>query len=351
MKREGQWNILVVDDIESIRTAMKDFLSNSFHVQDAKNGIDALKILEQSPVDMVLTDIRMPEMDGIELIQKIQYLHPQVRYALMTAYNVDDYIGFAREHQIWNIIPKTTFLNLKFVKIMIQKILSGDIFGIEKYTGPMDRSFVYDGRTNPDLAQLRSLMKSNGPDPFIASVIIKDGKQNNQIGEIAGKYLIQSGAPAVIQQIIEELTSNALTRAPNDGHATTNPFLEKGQARNKSGKELPKDQISPAEQGPIQLEFGKMDQQVFLSVTDYHGTLNRSEILYRLERQVKMDPMTGLPVGIGDLHGRGLYISREHSDQLIFNVEPGVKTEVIAILDLDADFRNRAISIYCSDPS
>ena len=111
-----KFTVLVVDDIESIRFAIADYLKSDFNVFDAGNGEEALKLMAEHKVDLVITDIRMPIMGGLDLIMKISRAYPYVKYALMTAYNVNDYIHFVRKHHIWNIIPKTAFLDLHFIK-------------------------------------------------------------------------------------------------------------------------------------------------------------------------------------------------------------------------------------------
>lgn len=72
--------ILVVDDDASVQETVQRYLElNGFHVQVAADGVDASKILENSPVDLVITDIIMPEQDGFGLIGDIRVYHPDVR--------------------------------------------------------------------------------------------------------------------------------------------------------------------------------------------------------------------------------------------------------------------------------
>ncbi|MBW7859278.1 MAG: response regulator, partial [Leptonema sp. (in: Bacteria)] len=127
--------ILIVDDISSIRFAIQDYLSSLFEVFTANDGEEALQIVTEehskSPFDLVLSDIRMPGMNGIELIQQIQNNFPSIQYALMTAYDVNDYVEYARKYRIWNIIPKSAFLDLEFVKVMAQKLTGSELFGFK----------------------------------------------------------------------------------------------------------------------------------------------------------------------------------------------------------------------------
>jgi DNA-binding NtrC family response regulator len=64
--------ILVVDDEESLRKILSRFLSGLGHdVLTATNGADALTLLEDGGVDLLITDINLPEVDGIELLRAL----------------------------------------------------------------------------------------------------------------------------------------------------------------------------------------------------------------------------------------------------------------------------------------
>lgn len=69
-------SILLVDDDEALRSILIEGLeSEGFDVSAASNGREALKYLETDTADIVLTDISMPEMDGIELIRHLHSEH------------------------------------------------------------------------------------------------------------------------------------------------------------------------------------------------------------------------------------------------------------------------------------
>lgn len=66
-------NILIVDDSESIREVVNFTLEKEgYTVKTGENGKDAIKYLDGSPLDLIITDLYMPEMDGIELIKQIR---------------------------------------------------------------------------------------------------------------------------------------------------------------------------------------------------------------------------------------------------------------------------------------
>lgn len=65
--------IMTVDDSASIRQVVSFTLRQAdFHVLEAAHGREALEKLNKNPVDMILADVNMPEMDGIELVRKIR---------------------------------------------------------------------------------------------------------------------------------------------------------------------------------------------------------------------------------------------------------------------------------------
>jgi CheY-like chemotaxis protein len=71
--------ILIVDDDLALRNAMVfDFKRKGFHVLDAENGEIAFEVIKNNKVDLVLTDVRMPNGDGVELLENIKTLSPQL---------------------------------------------------------------------------------------------------------------------------------------------------------------------------------------------------------------------------------------------------------------------------------
>ena len=79
--------ILVVEDDADLRSALCDTLSLAGYITEtADNGATALDLLGRKEIDMVITDIQMPEMDGHALLKQIKTQSPDIPVMLMTAY-------------------------------------------------------------------------------------------------------------------------------------------------------------------------------------------------------------------------------------------------------------------------
>ena len=70
--RSDIYSVLLVEDNESISSFLAEQLSNSFIVETASNGVEALEKLKAGQFDIVVTDIMMPQMDGLELCSKVK---------------------------------------------------------------------------------------------------------------------------------------------------------------------------------------------------------------------------------------------------------------------------------------
>jgi CheY-like chemotaxis protein len=82
-------SVLVVDDDEVVRLiARRSLEAAGYHVWEASDGTQALGYLLQGVVDVVVTDIRMPKMDGWELLTHLRSMSPRVPTLLMSGYDV-----------------------------------------------------------------------------------------------------------------------------------------------------------------------------------------------------------------------------------------------------------------------
>jgi CheY-like chemotaxis protein len=83
--------ILVVDDEVDARSLFNDLFSRKgYDVESASGGIEALEMVNKINADAVLLDIRMPVMDGLEVLSKLKQKKPELPVVMLTAYGYDD---------------------------------------------------------------------------------------------------------------------------------------------------------------------------------------------------------------------------------------------------------------------
>ncbi len=83
--------ILLVDDHKNARILLNELLSGvGYRVLEAKDGKEAMGLVEIEPIDLVITDLKMPEMDGIELTRAIRRMRPDLPIIVYSAYRFID---------------------------------------------------------------------------------------------------------------------------------------------------------------------------------------------------------------------------------------------------------------------
>lgn len=114
--------VLVVDDEQSHRTMLKAVLSKEgYEIFEADDGISAIKAVEKEPFDLILMDIRMTDMDGIEAMREIKKISPAIPVVMMTAYASVKTAVEALKSDAYDYLTKP--LDIEELKILIQKAL------------------------------------------------------------------------------------------------------------------------------------------------------------------------------------------------------------------------------------
>src|SRR5690606_14704865 len=104
------YRLLIVDDEEIIVNGLYEIFRNikdlDLDVYKAYSGEEAIEWLNRTRVDIVLTDIRMPGIDGLELLEIIHRSWPQCRVIFLTGYDEFEYVYKAIQHKAVNYILK-----------------------------------------------------------------------------------------------------------------------------------------------------------------------------------------------------------------------------------------------------
>jgi CheY-like chemotaxis protein len=107
------FTILVVDDNPSMAGSLVDILEvKGFEVHAASNGAEALEILRVHHVDILLTDVKMLDMNGLDLYRETRLIYPKLITLFMTAYAADDLIQQGMKEGIKTVLSKPVDIDL-----------------------------------------------------------------------------------------------------------------------------------------------------------------------------------------------------------------------------------------------
>jgi DNA-binding NtrC family response regulator len=110
--------ILVIDDEKSIRNTLKEILEYEGHeVQDAADGLEGLKKIEGEKFDIVLCDIKMPKMDGLELLDKIMELQSETPVIMISGHGTIETAVEAIKKGAYDFISKPLDLNRMLITL------------------------------------------------------------------------------------------------------------------------------------------------------------------------------------------------------------------------------------------
>ena len=294
-----QGRILVVDDDPTFREMISHYLKKKYtEVLMADCGISALACLEKAPFDLIISDINMPEMKGYELLGKVKELYPKIKTALITGWSIDENIKNALEYGVSNIISKSVPFDFNEFDFLINRLLSGNIFGLIPLMESGAELHVLRLTRSDELDEARQIIIS----------FLRDG------GMSEDRLL-------AFQLVIEEAFRNAL-------------YLPLDKSRSEF-VEVPKDKAVEVVYGKDHLKFG-------LSVRDLYGKMDVKTILENLDQCIE-------PSGRDDYTEdiRGIFIIRSMVSRTIINLHRNYKTEVNMLINFDPEEKeNKPLLIY-----
>ncbi len=122
-------SILIVDDEDIIRESLSFVLAKEgYRVREAPNGRVALDILKEDSIDLVVTDLEMPEMKGIELLEQASRVSPETLVVIITAYgSIETAIQGLRKGAVDYILKPVEFdeLIVKIGRLMASRRVNG----------------------------------------------------------------------------------------------------------------------------------------------------------------------------------------------------------------------------------
>ncbi len=118
-----KFNVLVVDDEKNIREGLKKALElDGYNVYLAADGLEGLKLIENEEIDLVITDLRMPEMSGEELLRRVVESYPTVQVIILTGHGTIETAVQAMRDGAFDFLTKP--VNLDRLSLLVKRALS-----------------------------------------------------------------------------------------------------------------------------------------------------------------------------------------------------------------------------------
>ena len=278
MKR---FSLLIVDDDQQVCNILRDlFNREGYTTAVAGHGKEAIERISVFQPDLVISDIQMPCMDGFELLSVLKHDFPRIKHIMMTSYDIDRYIRHIRRHNVGNILAKGPDFNLVEVAAYVRAILTGDIFGLDRY---------FQGTVRNEL-----LVQS------YAQAKEAYHRITNSLSDKKGFFL---------EVAIDELISNAIFHG--------------ALAYSHLPREQWSDDIILSPGSAVKVTWASDHEKIGISIEDPKGNLKKTDVLKWLDAH--NDEMSG------EEHGKGFLLVRRLIDRLIINIDPGLRTECIII--------------------
>jgi DNA-binding NarL/FixJ family response regulator len=138
----GKIKLLLADDHELVLKGLKSILEQEKDIEvvaEARNGVEALALLDRTEADMLVTDLKMPDMSGIELTRHVKQHYPQLKVLVLTLFNDREYVNAILEaeaegyllknveqqellHAIRHIMNHGTYYSQEIVSILTSEL-------------------------------------------------------------------------------------------------------------------------------------------------------------------------------------------------------------------------------------
>ncbi len=116
------YNILIIDDEAAQRDILTGYLKKKgFKIFSASSGKEGIEIAGRNPVDIILSDYKMPDLTGLEVLEHIKRINPEISFVILTAYGTVENAVKAMRLGAFDYISKP--VDLDELDIMIERII------------------------------------------------------------------------------------------------------------------------------------------------------------------------------------------------------------------------------------
>lgn len=122
---QKQGRVMVIEDDREMRSLLEDFIQEEgYEVRSADNGSEAFRILAKDEFDLIITDVRMPGLSGLDILPGMRKLQPHSAIIVITAFGSEEVYTRAMERGADGYLQKP--ISLETLRIMIKKMLFPD---------------------------------------------------------------------------------------------------------------------------------------------------------------------------------------------------------------------------------
>jgi DNA-binding NarL/FixJ family response regulator len=174
--------IMIVDDQSVIREGLKMILklNKEFSVVcEAENGFEALEMLNSHIIDVVLTDIRMPKMDGLEIAKRIRKLYPNIKIIFLTVFNEKEYLLKGLQYGINGYLLKDS--SAEDIIRSIKEAVNNNILIDPEAAATLVNILEKNHSSNSDIKDIETLLTDR---EIEICRLVCEGKRNKEISDI-----------------------------------------------------------------------------------------------------------------------------------------------------------------------
>ena len=222
--------VMLVDDHKVIRRGIKAFLAefeNIYVIGEAANGIEAVGMVENINPDVILLDLLMPGIDGIETIKRILAIRPNQRIIILTAFIHDDKLPLAIQAGAWGYIKKDAEPEELFQSI--QKVYAGEpavdpgmawrvLRGMSdvETSNPVEKKL-----TNREIEVLRLLTQGKTDHQIAALLFLTEVTVRTHVSRILMKLGLKNRVQAALYGLRTGVANLEETRVPDESLPST----------------------------------------------------------------------------------------------------------------------------------
>jgi two-component system NarL family response regulator len=190
--------VLVVDDHSLLRTGVANIINMEPTLEvvaEAANGRDAIAAFNAFHPDVVLMDLRMPEMEGVEAVRRIREIDPQARVVVLTTYDADEDIARALQAGAKAYILKDIAADA--LVACIRDVLAGKTYLAPSAAAKLAERVTQVQLTPRELSALRLLANGNSNKEIASALEISERTVKTHLGHLFEKLGVTSRTEAV----------------------------------------------------------------------------------------------------------------------------------------------------------